>query len=121
MKVSSKPRKVRKRQLYAPLHRRLKLLGAHLAPDLRQQYGTRSMPVRKGDRVRVMRGDFAGHEDEVTEVDLDRGVVYVKDVTTDKVDGTKAFIPIKASNLEITRLNLEDERRQKILQRRGLP
>ncbi len=120
MMLSSKPRKVRKRQLSAPMHRRLKLLGAHLAPDLIGQYGTRSMPVRRGDRVRIMRGDFAGHEDEVTEVDLEKGVVYIKDVTTDKVDGTKAFIPVKASNLEITRLNLDDDRRQKILQRRGL-
>ena len=119
--VSSKPSKVRKRQLQCPKHLRAQGLHAHLTGQLVTKYGTRSMAVRKGDKVLLMRGDFAGHEDEVTEVDLDRGFVYVRDVTKEKADGTKSFLPVRASNIEITNLNLDDERRQKILQRRGMP
>ncbi len=119
--TSSKPRKVRKGQLNPAKHLRPQGLHAHLSSQLMSKYATRSMTIRKGDKVLLMRGDFAGHEDEVTEVDLDRGWVYVKDVTQEKADGTKSFVPIRASNLEITSLNLDDERRQKILQRRGMP
>ncbi len=102
-------------------HLRAKLLGAHLSRELSAQYGTRSLCVRKGDRVRILRGDFAGHEDDVTEVDPERGFVYIKDVTQEKADGTKSFVPVRASNLQIVKLTLDDEKRQKILQRRGMP
>lgn len=119
--ISSKPRKVRKRQYVARHHQKSKMLHAHLSDSLATQYGTRSLAVRRGDRVLVQRGDYAGQEEEVTEVDLDRRYVYVKEITQEKVDGTKSFVPIRPSNLEITRLNLDDERRQKILQRRGMP
>jgi large subunit ribosomal protein L24 len=119
--VSSKPGKVRKRQMAPPLHKRSGRLSAHLSSDLIDKFGTRSMIVRVGDKVMVMRGDHVGHEDDVSEVDPDEGVVYVKDVTQDKADGTKSFIPVRASNVTITNLNLDDERRQKIMQRRGMP
>ncbi len=119
--VSSKPGKVRKRQMASPIHKRSGRLNAHLSGDLIGKFGTRSMLVRVGDKVMVMRGDHSGHEDEVTEVDPEEGVVYVKDVTQDKADGTKSFIPVRASNVKITNLTLDDERRQKILQRRGMP
>lgn len=120
-RVSSKPGKVRKRQMACSKHLRAKLLGAHLSRELSAQYGTRSLCVRKGDRVRILRGDFAGHEDDVTEVDPERGFVYIKDVTQEKADGTKSFVPVRASNLQIVKLTLDDEKRQKILQRRGMP
>ena len=118
---SSKPAKVRKRQFGCPKHRLPGNLNANLSGQLRSRYGTRSVPVRKGDKVLLTRGDFAGHEDEVTEVDAEKGFIYIKDVTQEKADGTKSFVPVRASNLQITNLNLEDERRQKILQRRGMP
>ena len=121
MSQSSKPSKVRKRQFQCAKHLRSRGLNAHLTDQLATKYGTRSMVPRKGDKVLLMRGDFAGHEDEVTEVDLEKGFVYVRDVTKEKADGTKSFLPVKASNIEITNLNLDDERRQKILQRRGMP
>lgn len=118
--VSSKPRKVRKQQLACSKHLRPRRLHAQLSKNLNSQYGTRSIAIRKGDRVLLTRGDYAGQEDEVTEVDLDKGFVYVKEVTQEKADGTKSFVPVRASNLQIIKLNLDDEKRQKILQRRGM-
>ena len=119
--VSSKPGKVRKRQSACARHLMRRNLDANLAASLRSRYGTRSIPVRTGDKVLLMRGDFAGHEDEVTEVDAEKGFFYVKDVTREKADGTKSFVPVNTSTVQITDLNLDDERRQKILQRRGMP
>lgn len=121
MSLRTKPRKMRKRQFGSAKHRKRRNLNAHLSQDLISQYGTRSIQVREGDRVRVVRGDYVGHEEEISDVDVDRGMVYVKELTREKADGTKYFVPIRPSNLEVTNLDLDDERRQKILQRRGMP
>ncbi|MCD6381372.1 MAG: 50S ribosomal protein L24, partial [Candidatus Aenigmarchaeota archaeon] len=59
--VSSKePRKQRKYRYNAPLHIRQKLVSAHLTKELRNELGIRSLPVRKNDRVKIMRGKFKG-------------------------------------------------------------
>ena len=67
--MSKQPRKQRKALYNAPAHARGKHLSASLSKDLREQVGKRSLPVRSGDKVRVLRGDFAGHEGEVLTVD----------------------------------------------------
>jgi len=118
-KVSSKPRVQVKTQMNAPLHIRRKMLSAHLAPHLREKYGTRSMPIRTGDKVVIMRGEFKGLEGKVTKVDTKRLRIFVEGITRRKVDGTEIGVPIHPSNVMITELNLKDEFRKKILERRG--
>ena len=117
-KVSSKPRKQRKRLYNAPLHQLPKLMSAHLSPELREKYGRRSFPVRVGDTVRIMRGEFKGVEGKVREVDRKKRRVYVENVTRKKVDGTTVHIPIAVSNVMITQLNLDDEYRKRKLEER---
>ena len=120
MKLDTKqPRKQRKFLHNAPLHLRSKIMAATLSEDLRSKYGIRSMPVRVGDRVRIMRGDFKGKEGKVAELDLRRYRIYVEGVTQKKTDGTEVFYPVHPSNVMIVELNLEDERREKILKRRA--
>lgn len=116
---SRQPRKQRKALFNAPLHRRQKLVSAPLSPELRKKYGVRRLPVRKGDKVRIMRGDFKGHENTVVRVDLKRMVIYVDGVTIKKADGTPVFRPIHPSNVMIVELNLDDEWRKKIIERRA--
>ncbi len=120
MKVpkSSQPRKQRKFLYNAPLHKRQKLMSATLSKELREKYGIRSLPVRKGDTVEVMRGDFKGTKGKVEKVDLKRYRVYVQGVTIRKADGTERFYPIHPSNLRIIKLNLEDKWRKKIIERK---
>jgi large subunit ribosomal protein L24 len=57
---SKKPSKQRKAMYQAPLHRKHKLFSAHLSKELRKQWNKRSLPVRKGDEVKIMRGKFKG-------------------------------------------------------------
>jgi large subunit ribosomal protein L24 len=110
---SKKPRKQRKYLFNAPLHRRQKMMGARLSDDLQEKIGRRTLPLRKGDSVKVMRGDFKGHEGRVEKVDLKAYRVFVEGVNRSKADGTKRFYPISPSNLQILKLEGKDERRKK--------
>ena len=115
---SKKPRKQRKFLYKAPLHMRRKMMAAHLSKELREKYKTRSLPVRKGDEVEIMRGEFKKKRGKVTKVDLKKYKVYVEGITRKRTDGTERLVPIHPSNLKIINLNLEDKRRVKILERK---
>lgn len=116
--VSSKqPRKQRKFRHNAPLHVRHKFIGAHLALHLRKRYGKRSMPVRKGDEVEVMRGNFKGTKGTVEKVDLKKSKVYLSSVKVKKVDGSEVSKALEPSNLKIISLKLDDKARIKVLNR----
>ncbi len=114
---SAKPRKQRKSLYNAPLHILPKLMSAHLSPELKEKYGRRSFPIRVGDRVRIMRGEFRGVEGKVTGVDRERQLVHIENVTIKKTDGSTVPRPIHISNLMITELNLDDEYRKRALLR----
>ncbi len=116
---SRQPRKQRKALYTAPLHIRQKLVSAPLSPELREKYGVRTLPVRKGDKVRVMRGDFKGHEGKVVKVDLKRLRILIDGVTIKRSDGTPVFRPIHPSNVMIVELDLSDKRRRALIERRG--
>jgi large subunit ribosomal protein L24 len=115
-KPLTKPTKQRKMLFNAPAHVRHRLLAAHLSQDLRAQHDIRSLAVRSGDTVRVMRGDHRGVEGKVTRVDLAKYHVFVEGLTREKVDGTTVFLPVHPSKVVITRLNLDDKWRKKILE-----
>ena len=87
-------------------------MRAHLSEDLREEYGIRSVRVNVGDTVEVQRGDHAGESGEVAAVDLRAAVVHVEDVTQEKADGEEVPRPLDASNLRITGLDLDDDRRE---------
>lgn len=108
--VSAQPRKQRMRLYHAPLHARGKFLRAPLSRELRAKTGKRALRVRKGDRVRVLKGDFKGLEGEVLSVDTKRGRVTVQGASVKKADGTEVPLSIHTSNLLILRL-AEDKRR----------
>jgi large subunit ribosomal protein L24 len=109
--MSEQPHKQRTRTRDAPLHERHSQVRATLSDDLREEYGQRNVRVNAGDTVEVMRGDFAGDEGEVLKVDLRDGVVHVEDVTIESADGEEVPRPLDASNLRVTDLDLEDDRR----------
>ena len=111
--MSKQPRKQRKALYNAPAHARGKHLSATLSKDLRADLGKRSLPVRSGDKVRVLRGDFKGHEGEVLSVDYGSYKVSIEDVTLSKPDGTTSFLPVDPSNLMIIEADLKDDRRIK--------
>src|SRR3989344_5069378 len=116
-KSSKQPRKQRKYVYNAPLHIRKKFLSAHLSKQLREKYSRRSLPIRKGDVVKIMRGIFKNKTGKIEEVNFKKLKVYVEGAQIIKKDGTKTFLPIHPSNILIIELNISDKERQKILQR----
>ena len=108
---SKKPRKQRKFLYEADLHLRRKLISAHLSKELREKYKRRSLPLRKGDEVEVMRGKFKGMRGKVSRVDLKNYRVYVEGITIQKTDKTTRLASLHPSKLRIINLNLEDKRR----------
>ncbi len=116
---SKKPKKQRKFLYNAPLHLRHKMVSAHLSRELREKYGFRSIPLRKGDKVRVVRGDYRGKEGKVAEVDLKSYRVHIEGVTHKKVDGTEVYYPVHPSNLVVVDLDTSDDMRMKIIERRS--
>lgn len=110
---SIKPRKQRNWREHAPLHMRTRLLAAHLAKDLRAQYKRRALPVRVGDRVKILRGQFKAAEGRIERVDKRRLKVFVAKAEQFKKDGSKVLYPLEPSNLLIVQLAAEDKRRLK--------
>ncbi|MBI4170925.1 MAG: 50S ribosomal protein L24 [Candidatus Aenigmarchaeota archaeon] len=109
--ASKQPRKQRKYRYNAPLHRRQKMLSAHLAKDLRQQYKRRSLPLRKGDEVKVLRGEFKGLYGKVEKIDLQKLKVKVENIKRRKASGEEVAVSIDPSNLLVMKLDLNDKKR----------
>ncbi len=112
------PGKQRKRMFNAPAHIRHKLMAAPLSPELLAQRGIKTLPVRKGDTVRIMRGDHKGFEGKISRVDLKHFRVYLEGLTREKVDGTTVFVALHPSKVMIKTLNLDDKRRKAVLERK---
>ncbi len=116
--VSKQSRKQHLALYAAPLHRRHRFLSASLSRELRGKYKTRSLPVRKGDKVRVMHGDFTKLEGDVIGVDTKRRRIQVQGATTTKADGTQINRSLVPSNVVLIKL-ASDKERDKVLERRS--
>jgi large subunit ribosomal protein L24 len=114
--MSEQPHKQRTATRRAPLHERHEQVKATLADDLREEYGTRSVRVNTGDTVEVLRGDDAGEQGEVVNIDLKDAAVHVEDVTLETADGEEVPRPVDASNLRVVDLDLSDELREERLE-----
>ena len=121
---SKQPRKQRLARYTAPYHRRHQEMASPIDKGLRERQLARgfmyprAMPVKKGDRVMIVRGE--GKSKSTTAVSLvDRKArkVYVEGFTYFKSDGTELQRPIDASNLVIINPDWSDIRRRKILNR----
>jgi len=117
-KRSKQARKQRKYRYNAPLHIKQKFVHAHLSKELKKKYKTRNLGLRKGDKVKVLRGQFKKHTGNVERIDLKKIRIYVSGIEITKKDGSKTTYPINPSNLVITELNLDDKIRQKIIERK---
>ncbi len=95
------------------------VLSASLSAELIQEQKVRSLGVRNGDTVAVLRGNFKDVEGKVSRVNRRTGYVYVEGVTREKADGSARQIPVHSSKIVIRRLVLDDKRRKEILQRRA--
>ncbi len=115
---SKQPRKQRKYRYNAPLHVKNKFMSVHLSKPLREKHGKRNVTLRKGDSVKVLRGQFKGKTGKIDRISVKKTKAYILGVEITKKDGTKAFYPFNPTNLMITELNMDDKKRVKGLERK---
>jgi len=92
-------------------------MSVALSHELRTKYGRRSLPVRKGDTVRVLAGSYStvGEERRVARVDREHYRLTLDNVTTKTADAKLKPLPIRPSHLVLTKLNLSDPWRRRVL------
>ncbi len=114
--MSTTSKKAKKQGTFdSPLHTKHKLMHSHLSKELRAKYKTRAISVRKGDKVKVMVGQFKKKTGIVSRINLKKMKAYVEGIELTKRDGSKAPYPLHPSNLMITELNMDDKlRKQKL-------
>jgi len=88
------------------------MMSAPLSKELRKEMGTRNVPVRKGDTVKVISGQFKDKSGKVTGVSLAKLKIQVAGMIIKRGDSTESNYPISPSNVMITKLNLSDKKRQ---------
>jgi len=93
---------------------------APLSDQLSEKYRRRNIAVRKGDTVKIVRGDFKNVEGKVQRVDVKRGRLYVEGVTRQKVKGGTTPLSVSASKVVVTALSLDDKRRKAKLEQGGV-
>ena len=116
---SKQPRKQRKFRANAPLHLRRKMISVSLSKNLREKHDKRSFPVRKGDNVSIMRGEFKGKSGKIESVNMKKMKVVIDGIYRTKKDGSKVAVMFEPSNLQIKELVLEDKKRKVSLERKA--
>jgi large subunit ribosomal protein L24 len=91
-------------------------MHARLEKKLADKYKLRNVQIRKGDTIKVLRGDFRDREGKVAKVNLKDETIEVDGVTVHKADGSEVSRPIHPSNVIVTKLELKDKRRMSKLE-----
>ena len=89
--MSNQRRKSRKAHFSAPSSLRRKIMSSHLSKELKTKYDVRCIPVRKGDSVKIMRGNFKGREGKVLTVYRKKWCIHVEKITREKTNGMLLF------------------------------
>jgi ribosomal protein uL24 len=78
----------------------------------------RAVPIRKQDEVKVVRGNFIGREGKVLSVYRKKFYIHIERVTRDKANGAAVQVGIHPSNVIITKLHIDKDRKQ-LLERKA--
>ena len=130
MVTSRKPGKQRKAHFNASMHTKRKRVTARLQLDKPDERfaGVRSVTIRTGDTVRVIRGDFASggkrKADPLTGpvigIDAKNGRILIEGAKQSKSDNREEAVPVHASNVVIVKLDETDKlRMQKLTEDRS--
>lgn len=115
--ASSQVRKQRKFRANAPLGLKRQMLVSNLSKELRKKYARRSVAVRKGDKVIIMRGKYKKKSGKIEGINMRKMKVIIESMQMNKKDGTKTNVLFDPSKLQIIELNLEDKRRIEAIKR----
>jgi large subunit ribosomal protein L24 len=114
---SSQPRKVRGAVRVRSKGANSSALSSTLSRDLKEKHSTNHLGLRKGDTVKIMRGDFKGIEGKVLKTFTRTGRITIEGVTREKLKGGSVPVKIHASKVMLTNLNLDDKVRRKKLEK----
>lgn len=109
--ASKQPRKQRKYRANAPLHLKKKFVSVNLSKELRKKHEKRNVVVKKGDTVKILKGKFKGKSGKISKVLLKISKVTIDGIQASKQDGSKVALKMQPSNLQITALNMEGNKR----------
>ncbi len=107
------PSKQRLSRYEADIRLRNKHMHVHLPKESRQKLGKRSVAVRVGDTVKILRGDYKGKSGLVTQLDTKREKVFIQGLMRKKMDGKEAFLAFPPSNLILMNMETKDKKRVK--------
>ena len=86
-------------------------MSAHLSQSYmaeKKRKLPRALPVRKGDVVKIMRGDDAGKEGKVASVDYQKVRITIEGITHETADKKQKAKRIHPSNVMIVKLDESD-------------
>ncbi|MCX6804388.1 MAG: 50S ribosomal protein L24, partial [Candidatus Diapherotrites archaeon] len=106
-----KPGKTRKEQYTMPMHTAAKTVASRLNEKLSKELLCRSIPVRKGDTVKIVRGEFSGKEAKITSVNRKSRKIFVEKIVRKKSNGQEWQVPIDASNVIVIDIDRTDRKR----------
>jgi len=86
-------------------------MSSPLSGDLRSKYHVRSVPIRKDDEVKVLRGALKGREGKVIQVYRKKWVINIEKLTREKANGATVNIGVHPSKVVITKLKLDKDRK----------
>jgi large subunit ribosomal protein L24 len=109
------PRRQRRALYEATSAERRRRMTVPLSRELRARFHRRSVPVRKGDTVRVLAGSYEGREERVARVDRRAYTVTLDNVTLKTAEEKLKPLPLRPAYLVLTRLNLADGWRRRSL------
>ena len=99
--VSKQPRKKRKFMYNAPLHLARGFVSAHLSKELREKMKKRSVVLKKGFMVKILRGAKKGASAKVVKVNLSKRKVFLEGIIKKKNSGKEVLLPFDSSNLMV--------------------
>lgn len=93
-------------------------MSAPVSKELREKHKIRSMPIRRDDEVKVVRGTYKGREGKVVEVYRKKYVIHIERVQRERANGAQVFVGIHPSNVVITKLKI-DKNRNELIKRKA--
>ena len=89
-------------------------MSCHLSKSLRDQYKLRSLPIKRGDEVKILKGKAKGKFGKVVQVYRKRNCIYVDKVQREKQNGQTVFLPIKPCYCVVEKLLINKDRSKTI-------
>nr|UXY87175.1 60S ribosomal protein L26 [Cryptomonas sp.] len=115
--VSSSRKKERKHFFNLPSHQRRMTMSSHLSKMLQKKYNIKSIPIRKNDEVKIVRGSMKGKIGKVIQCHRKNFSIFIEKIARFKTGRSISYIPISPSNVVVVNLSITNERKSFFLKR----